>query len=97
MRAGRARAHCAARRDFAPHARPLPLSPLATPLRRARARRPILSTRSGIRTADVGVAQLSMHSIREMCGADDVGHAVRFFAHLYARYAALEATVDHAD
>ena len=58
---------------------------------------PILSTRSGIKTVDVGLAQLSMHSVREMCGVDDVAHGVNFFSHLYARYAALEATVDHAD
>jgi aspartyl aminopeptidase len=32
---------------------------------------PILSTLCGIRTVDVGTAQWSMHSIREMMGAHD--------------------------
>ena len=32
---------------------------------------PISAAAAGIRTLDVGVAQLSMHSIREVCGADD--------------------------
>jgi aspartyl aminopeptidase len=32
---------------------------------------PITAARHGIRTVDVGVAILSMHSVREMCGAED--------------------------
>jgi aspartyl aminopeptidase len=34
---------------------------------------PITATRMGIATVDVGCAQLSMHSARELCGAEDPG------------------------
>lgn len=40
---------------------------------------PILSTLTGIRAVDVGVPQLSMHSVREMCGVEDLFHYVRLF------------------
>lgn len=33
---------------------------------------PILATGVGIRTVDCGIAQLSMHSVREICGKEDV-------------------------
>ena len=40
---------------------------------------PILSANTGIRTVDVGVPQLSMHSIREMCGVVDMVYAINLF------------------
>ena len=46
---------------------------------------PITSTRLGIEAIDIGVPQLSMHSARELCGAEDPGHLVSlmsgFIAH----------------
>lgn len=35
---------------------------------------PIMATRLGIRTVDVGIPVLSMHSARELCGVEDPGH-----------------------
>ena len=35
------------------------------------------------RTVDVGIAQLSMHSVREMCGTDDCDIAYAHFCAFY--------------
>ena len=43
---------------------------------------PMLSAR-GLRTVDVGQPQLSMHSIREMCGVTDLEHSKSLFAGFY--------------
>lgn len=58
---------------------------------------PIVATRLGFRTVDVGIAQLSMHSIREMCGVDDVTHALSLLKHYYGRFPSLDASIDNAD
>ena len=46
---------------------------------------PILSSKLGIPAIDVGVAQLSMHSIREMAGVEDVAHSINLFSAFYSQ------------
>jgi len=54
---------------------------------------PILSANCGIRTIDIGCPQLSMHSIREMCGTDDVGHAIALFKAFFESFTALDLSL----
>jgi aspartyl aminopeptidase len=51
---------------------------------------PMLSAKMGVRTLDLGNAQLSMHSIRETGGTYDVEHAVELFKSFYLHYGELE-------
>ncbi|XP_031485740.1 probable aspartyl aminopeptidase isoform X2 [Nymphaea colorata] len=52
---------------------------------------PILASGVGIRTVDVGAPQLSMHSIREMCGVDDVLHSYEHFKAFFQEFFGLDA------
>jgi len=54
---------------------------------------PILATSCGIRTVDVGVPQLSMHSIREQCGIYDVNLAHVLLTAFYRDFAALDKQI----
>jgi len=51
---------------------------------------PILSSRIGIRTVDLGIASLSMHSIRETMGCEDIASNVQLFTHFYADFGNLD-------
>jgi aspartyl aminopeptidase len=46
---------------------------------------PITATRIGIETVDIGVPQLSMHSIREMCGTKDPVDLVALLSAYFSR------------
>ncbi len=58
---------------------------------------PIIATRLGVRTVDVGLPQLSMHSAREMCGVEDVLHGVNFFTALFQRFHEVEESLAGTD
>ena len=51
---------------------------------------PPSATNTGIRTVDVGAPQLSMHSVREMCSAADVAHAVTHFRAVYEGFSEMD-------
>ena len=54
---------------------------------------PMLSASMGVRTLDLGNPQLSMHSIRETGGSEDVHHAIRLFSSFFRHYSQLEKTI----
>ncbi|KAI0023182.1 peptidase [Xylariomycetidae sp. FL0641] len=54
---------------------------------------PMLSSKLGVRTLDLGNPQLSMHSIRETGGTYDVGHAIKLFEAYLSHYSDLEAKI----
>jgi aspartyl aminopeptidase len=54
---------------------------------------PIVSSKLGIRCADIGLPQLSMHSIRETAHVDDVLHGINFLTAFFNKFAELEKRV----
>lgn len=55
---------------------------------------PILSMKLGVRTVDIGNAQLSMHSIREMAGTWDVEHAIRYLHLFFERFSVVNGMIN---
>jgi aspartyl aminopeptidase len=54
---------------------------------------PGLAASLGMRTLDLGNPQLSMHSIRETGGTEDVGYAVKLFSEFYDSYGEMEPRI----
>ncbi|KAG7032012.1 putative aspartyl aminopeptidase, partial [Cucurbita argyrosperma subsp. argyrosperma] len=51
---------------------------------------PILASGVGIRTVDCGIPQLSMHSIREICGKEDIDTAYKYFKAFYQSFSSID-------
>jgi len=54
---------------------------------------PILAGNTGIRTVDIGLPQLSMHSIREQMATSDVTHGISLLKAFYSQFTELDAKV----
>ena len=54
---------------------------------------PGLAASMGVRTLDLGNPQLSMHSIRETGGTEDVGYAIRLFKEFFNSYGKMEPRI----
>eukprot|EP00916_Digyalum_oweni_P019735 GHVL01032931.1.p1 GENE.GHVL01032931.1~~GHVL01032931.1.p1 ORF type:complete len:238 (+),score=26.87 GHVL01032931.1:131-844(+) len=51
---------------------------------------PISSAKLGIRTVDLGIPQLAMHSCRELCGAEDLAHIFNLFVATYKNFRSVD-------
>ncbi|XP_076946982.1 putative aspartyl aminopeptidase [Bidens hawaiensis] len=51
---------------------------------------PILASGIGIRTVDCGIPQLSMHSVREICGKEDIDIAYNHFKAFYQTFSSVD-------
>jgi aminopeptidase I len=47
---------------------------------------PFISMQTGARTIDLGIPQLSMHSIRATVGAKDIGNGIKFFQGFFSNW-----------
>mmetsp|Transcript_11105 Transcript_11105/g.18861 ORF Transcript_11105/g.18861 Transcript_11105/m.18861 type:complete len:389 (-) Transcript_11105:38-1204(-) len=55
---------------------------------------PIISAKTGIRTVDVGMPQLSMHSCREMMGTADLTHGLELFKTYFKNFRAVDNNLE---
>ncbi len=53
---------------------------------------PLLNTNTGIKTVDIGIGQLAMHSIRETCATTDMLYYYKLLKQFYAVYAKVDKT-----
>lgn len=51
---------------------------------------PIIATNTGMRAVDVGMPQLSMHSIREMMGVADLTNGLALFSAFFKDFRAID-------
>jgi len=51
----------------------------------------------GLRAVDIGCVQLSMHSIRETAGAEDVGMLISLFKGFFKHFAEVDASLKMDD
>eukprot|EP00698_Gefionella_okellyi_P011503 TRINITY_DN3037_c0_g1_i1.p1 TRINITY_DN3037_c0_g1~~TRINITY_DN3037_c0_g1_i1.p1 ORF type:complete len:210 (-),score=50.33 TRINITY_DN3037_c0_g1_i1:24-653(-) len=54
---------------------------------------PILAASIGLRTVDIGAPQLSMHSIREVCGTEDVESSLLLCKAFFEDFAVVDKTL----
>mmetsp|Transcript_123246 Transcript_123246/g.200512 ORF Transcript_123246/g.200512 Transcript_123246/m.200512 type:complete len:515 (+) Transcript_123246:2-1546(+) len=55
---------------------------------------PIISANTGIRCVDLGMPQLSMHSIREMMGVADLTNCLKLFSAFYKDFNTVDSMLD---
>jgi hypothetical protein len=56
-----------------------------------------ISQNTGIRAVDLGMPQLSMHSIREMMGVSDLTFAHRLFTTFFKDFRTLDSSLKNVD
>jgi aspartyl aminopeptidase len=54
----------------------------------------MISAATGIRTVDVGMPQLSMHSVREVMGVADLTHGLNFFQSFFKNFKEIDDNLE---
>jgi aspartyl aminopeptidase len=52
-----------------------------------------ISANTGIRAVDLGMPQLSMHSIREMMGVSDLTFAYKLFTEFFNKFSEIDSSL----